>query len=318
MKLTLTQLNQQRDATRSDAVAIEGTVAWVIQKYKESDRYDKLSASSKRVYAPWLAEIEKLWGSLHISAIDKQVCFKFVEKHRDQPATQKHAAAVLLNVLAEGQRYGLVASANPASKLQLSSQGRRDAIWSPEDRAAWLDAAQRHRRHAEGLVLYFILLEYTAQRPGDILALPWNGYDDKRKIGYDGEWIRLVQQKTGKYVEIPVHHELRRVLDARNGPVVHIGGPVVARPDGHPYNQGPMRLLFRQVSRTAGIVNLQARDLRRTAFVRLAEAGCNDIQIAAISGHSIERTRQILETYVPRTRKIGRAAMDLWEQKEDK
>ncbi len=127
-----------------------------------------------------------------------------------------------------------------------------------------------------------------------------------------------MQQKTGKYVEIPVHHKLRRWLDECNRSVVHIGGPIVTRPDGLAYNIGPMRLLFRQVSKAAGIKNLQARDLRRTACVRLAEAGCTPIEIAAISGHSIERTSQILETYVPRTSKIGRAAMDRWERKEDK
>ena len=127
-----------------------------------------------------------------------------------------------------------------------------------------------------------------------------------------------MQQKTGKYVEIPVHHDLRRALDECNISVVHIAGHIVTRPDGRPYNQGPMRNLFGQVCKDAGIENLQARDLRRTACVRLAEAGCTAIQIAALSGHTIQRTSQILETYVPRTSAIGRDAMDLWEQKEGK
>ncbi len=319
MKMTLTQLNQQRDATRADSVTIVGTVSWVIDKYRGSNRFEKLSDSSKRIYSPWLSEIKKLWGLLPVSAIDKQVCFKFVDRYKDRPSTQNHAAVVLYNVLAEGQRHGLVPSANPASKLGLSPKIPRDAIWSAEDRAAWLEAAKRHPRHAKGLALYFILLEYTAQRPGDVRALVWTGYDDiKRKIGYDSEWIRLVQEKTGKYVEIPVHHELRRVLDEHNTSVVHIGGHIVTRPDGLPYNHITMQELFREVSRTAGITNLQARDLRRTACVRLAEAGCTDLEIAAISGHSIDRTRLILETYVPRTKAMGAAAMAKWERNEIK
>ncbi len=61
---------------------------------------------------------------------------------------------------------------------------------------------------------------------------------------------------------------------------------------------------------------LQARDLRRTAAVRLAEASCTPIEIAAITGHSIERTRQILETYVPRTDPMGRNAVAKWERNE--
>ncbi len=316
MKLTLTQLNQQRDATMAESIMIEGTVAWVIDKYRGSNRFEKLSDSSKRIYSPWLSEIKKLWGVLPISVIDKQVCFKFVEKYRDQPATQNHAKVVLYNVLTEGQRHGLVPNENPASKMQLSRPTKRDAIWSTEDRHNWIEAAGRHRSHASALVTYFYLLEYTAQRPGDVRALQWTGYDGKRRIGYDGEWIRLVQQKTGKYVEIPVHHELRHALDEGDESVVHIGGYIVAHPDGRPYTKSHVGRLFNEVSAVAGITGLQQRDLRRTACVRLAEAGCTPIEIAAISGHSIERTTQILETYVPRTNTIGRTAMDRWERNE--
>ena len=77
-----------------------------------------------------------------------------------------------------------------------------------------------------------------------------------------------------------------------------------------------MSAMFKEIFDDAGIEGLQPRDLRRTACVRLAEAGCNDIQIAAISGHSIERTRNILEVYVPRTKVMATAAIALWEQNE--
>jgi hypothetical protein len=51
--------------------------------------------------------------------------------------------------------------------------------------------------------------------------------------------------------------------------------------------------------------------------VRLAEAGCTDPEIAVITGHSLERTRQILETYLPRTPEMARNAMAKWEQTGD-
>ena len=44
-------------------------------------------------------------------------------------------------------------------------------------------------------------------------------------------------------------------------------------------------------------------------LVRLAEAGCTTPEIAAISGHSIERTERILEVYLPRTRAMASAAI---------
>jgi hypothetical protein len=47
------------------------------------------------------------------------------------------------------------------------------------------------------------------------------------------------------------------------------------------------------------------RDLRRTAMVRIAEAEATVPQIASVSGHSIEATQRILETYLPRNRDLA-------------
>jgi hypothetical protein len=65
---------------------------------------------------------------------------------------------------------------------------------------------------------------------------------------------------------------------------------------------------FGDVSLMAGTTELQARDLRRTACVRMAEAGATEKQIAAVTGHSIEETRRILETYIPTTLEMAQAA----------
>lgn len=63
----------------------------------------------------------------------------------------------------------------------------------------------------------------------------------------------------------------------------------------------------------AGLEDLQARDLRRTACVRMAEAGAIGKQIASVTGHSIETTRQILETYIPTTVEMARGAIEKLE-----
>ena len=65
---------------------------------------------------------------------------------------------------------------------------------------------------------------------------------------------------------------------------------------------------FRRIAERAG-VDLQARDLRRTAMLRMAEAGGTTSQIASVSGHSIEATQRILETYLPRNRDLAEIAV---------
>ena len=85
---TITQLNRQRDAERNQVVMIDGTVAWVIQKYRESDRFRRLSPSSTKIYTRWLRYFENTWGAMPIMGISKRVVLKFSEMLRDRPATQ--------------------------------------------------------------------------------------------------------------------------------------------------------------------------------------------------------------------------------------
>ena len=48
--------------------------------------------------------------------------------------------------------------------------------------------------------------------------------------------------------------------------------------------------------RLTGVLN---RDLRRTAVVRLARAGCTIPELAAITGHTLASVHRILESYLP-------------------
>ena len=54
---------------------------------------------------------------------------------------------------------------------------------------------------------------------------------------------------------------------------------------------------------------LRIADLRRTAVVWMAEADATEAQIAAVTGHNINSTRQILETYLPRNEVMAAAGI---------
>ena len=84
---------------------------------------------------------------------------------------------------------------------------------------------------------------------------------------------------------------------------------VVCETTGRPYKSDHFRHEFRRIAVKAGLEDRQFLDLRRTAVVRLAEAGCTPPEIAAITGHKLDRTMHILETYFPRTTPMARAAI---------
>ena len=141
----------------------------------------------------------------------------------------------------------------------------------------------------------FLLLQFTAQRPSDVLAMAWSNYS--------GRSIKLRQQKTGTLIDVPCHPVLKAHLDElpRQSTLI-----VTYRRRSVAYLRFNER--FRRVAKRVGI-DAQARDLRRTAMLRMAEAGATVPQIASVSGHSIDSTQRILETYLPRNRDLAEIAI---------
>jgi integrase len=240
-----------------------------------------------------------MWGSMPLKVLTRRVVVTYAESIQSA-ASRVVAVAVLYNVLQVARYYGLV-EINMASKLGLPSPKPRQARWEWADIESFLEACSDATVRTA-----FHLLLYTAQRPVDVTQMRWDAYN--------GETIKLRQQKTGKLVEVPCHRDLRPVLEdaktRRNG--VHI----VSRADGTPVKRYWLTDKFKGLREACGLEHLQARDLRRTAIVLMGEAGATEAQIAAVSGHNIESTRQILETYLPRTLKMAQECIRKWEQSE--
>lgn len=92
---------------------------------------------------------------------------------------------------------------------------------------------------------------------------------------------------------------------------------VVSEVTSRPYKADNFRAVFADIREAAGLGDVQFLDLRRTAVVHLAEAGCTTAEIAAISGHSIETTQKIMEVYLPRNSTMARHAIAKLESHRD-
>jgi integrase len=94
--------------------------------------------------------------------------------------------------------------------------------------------------------------------------------------------LTVKQEKTGKPLVIPVHPELRAILDAT--PSEHLTFLVTAT--GKPYGPNHFSETFREWCDAAGLPQrCKPHGLRKAACRRLAEAGCSGNEIMAISGH---------------------------------
>jgi integrase len=282
-----------------------GVLLSILQGYQHSEEFRRLAPRTREDYAGQIALIEKRFGTFPLSGLTDPRSRGIFLAWRDQLAAASrrqadYAWAVLARVLSWGLNRGLVA-ANPCAKGgRLYRATRADKIWTADDEAAFIERAPKH------LHLPLQLALWTGQRQGDLLKLPWSSYD--------GRDIKLVQSKTGQRVVIPVGAPLKAALDAtpKQSPLILVNS------DGRPWTPDGFRSSWRKACAAAGVVGVTFHDLRGTAATRLAIVGCNEIEIATLTGHAIRDVRSILDAnYLHRDRKLAESAVRKLERGTD-
>ncbi len=154
--------------------------------------------------------------------------------------------------------------------------------WSEEEIAAFEKAHPVGSRAR----LAFALLLYTGQRRSDVIRM---GRQHLR-----AERITVRQQKTGVQLEIPIHPELARVIAATPSDNLTFLVTKAHRANrSKPFTAVGFGNWFREMCDDAGLPRCSAHGLRKAVARRLAEAGCSEHVIAAITGHrSLQEVRR--------------------------
>ena len=107
-------------------------------------------------------------------------------------------------------------------------------------------------------------------------------------------WVRKkTKNKTGFQLAIPVHPELRRVIDAT--PSKHLTFLVTEL--GAPFTVAGFGGWFRDQCNAAGLPHCSFHGLRKAAATRLVDAGCDVVEAAAITGHAnLKELQRYIET----------------------
>jgi integrase len=90
------------------------------------------------------------------------------------------------------------------------------------------------------------------------------------------------------------------------------GDHVLVDHRGQPFRQRRFEERWTAAMMAAGVTGLRFQDLRRTAMTRMGEASVTETEMAAVSGHSIDRSRQILQTYVITSTPMADSAIRKW------
>lgn len=294
------RLNDEADAEKRNGPKPRpeyGTIAWAVHTYRQSQRFRKLSNSTKDAYEYWLERLTKTVGHRHLSDLTPKSVGAIIDAIPSH-GRKTHCKAVLSAIARVGIKNWII-QANPVQAVEIEGSKKRSVVWSDDEITRFLEACEGEPS-GEAIALGFQIMRWTGQRPSDVRALRWNDYD--------GKTIRLRQIKTDAFVEVPVMGPLRQVLEAAKAK--RTGVFVVAKKTGKPMTKAGWTFRFRAIADKAGLQHLQARDLRRTLATRLVEeAEATPFQLSSIFGWSIDRSMKVIEHYVPRRSQAGKAAM---------
>lgn len=231
---------------------------------------------------------------------------------------------------------------NPAADFGLGMPNPRQQVWSQAARRSMYQAAID--AGAPSMALAIELGPIIVQRPGDMLRFTLSHWGEIASYLMTDQDYRLLsalspagdvfgirgrQRKTGAWVQIPVVAELRlhvetEIAKRRAAGVTSLfvddaSGLPWAGKNGQTYFQRRFReirlaaaaaeLARGDTELAAELEDLQFRDYRRTGVVVLGELGVPDHLIAALTGHTLDETKKILETYMPRNTAMAAAAV---------
>jgi len=294
------RLNEEADSATLSPEQVKGTMAWVVDKYRESKRYQKLADNTIASYAPWLKDLETNFGHIRVSEFNRTRIVDYIEV---SPAgTQAVAATVIRNIFKLAYYHGLIPT-NPATGLEVDKGKPRNTVWTADDFSRIVSACQDHRE-ADALIAGLHAMLYTGQRPADALRISLRDLRDTGRI-------EITQQKTGRELSIPLHSKLKPYFDqAKMAGNTFVVTSVRRRPVPYVTFEG----WFRSVREAAGLEHLQMRDLRRTAVTELKKIGCSDEEVTAITGHSLSSFKtRMADVYTARDSEFAISAIRKWE-----
>ncbi|MEO1678012.1 MAG: tyrosine-type recombinase/integrase [Pseudomonadota bacterium] len=135
-------------------------------------------------------------------------------------------------------------------------------------------------RLALGLALY------TGQRRSDLVQF---GRQHVRADDYGQAWLVFTQHKGRNRhpvrLEIPVIPELQRIMDSTDTGDLSF----LTTEYGRPFSSAGFGNRFRKWCDDAGLNHCSVHGLRKAAAKRLAELGCTEFEIMAITGHQTSK-----------------------------
>jgi integrase len=268
----------------------------LIASYRKTDGWLSLKARTRADYETVLIYIEDHNGDREVSRVTRADVTAAQDKNRHRTRFANYIGQVMSILCEHAMDIGWL-TVNPVKgfkHLPVPADRKRPHI-------PWTDAAVAKAR-AEMLPFPLLVLELgigTVQRPGDLVGFTWGDFD--------GDTLRLVQNKTDVALVLPCTDALRAALIRHKAALPyapHPAQPILANADGSRMTDRKVAAIFMRERKRLGLQAHDLHALRYRGVAELAWAKCTDEEIAAYSGHmSLEMVRK----YAGPARQIMRA-----------
>jgi integrase len=255
----------------------------LISKFRSSPEFKALRPATRRNYDRYLAMMSETFGHMPLGGLQARHVYAMRDAMAGTPGKANNFLKILKALLAFGVSRGSC-STNVAAGIKTLKIGEHEP-W-PQD---VLDRALKAAPPT--LKLAIMLGFFTGQRISDVIRM--------RHDWHDGRIMRLVQQKTGKPVAVPMHAELLKAISFYGKK----SDTILVDRSGRPFTSPePIQAQMRRLMKEIG-ADYTFHGLRKNAANALAEMRMTTHEIKAITGMSLE----MIEHYTKRAA-VGRLA----------
>ncbi|WP_234050744.1 MULTISPECIES: tyrosine-type recombinase/integrase [unclassified Xanthobacter] len=250
-----------------------GTFNALIATYYGSPEFQGLAKSTQATYRGIIERFRAKHGDKRVVAIERKHIKAIIGAMHETPAAANNLLDRLKSLFGLALDIGMRQD-DPTLRMRgYSAKTEGFHTWTEDEIAAF------ERRHAIGTKprLALALMLYTGQRRSDAVTMG--------RQHVTGNKIKVRQQKTAARLEIPMHPTLLAVMAGT--PRENMTFLVTAF--GKPFTPAGFGNWFREQCDAAGLPQCSAHGLRKAAARRLAEAGCSNQQIKAITGHKTDQ-----------------------------
>lgn len=268
-----------------------GYVAKLIEEYIASPEFDRLAATTKRVWRGHLDSIRDEFGGITLEGIQKEGARAAIYEWRDSMADTPRTANIRLTVLSRVFSWGVdheKLRRNPAQGIGRLDEGagRADIIWTDDELARLLAACSPPVSRAVRIAAL------TGLRKADVVSLTWGDVDFSRGV-IDRATLKSRRRQRAL---IPILPALRAVLDE----CPRTATQVVTNAHGRPWRSADsFDSSFRPALDACG-VDKHFHDLRGTAATRFFAAGLSVSEVARIMGWREAEAERIADRYMDR------------------